>query len=117
MNRSSTPSRSRKAAFTEGPWHIERGLYGKPDEITIWGKPGRNDTCEFVATLGNAQGRDDRNAALILAAPDLLEALESLDKRLRECMTAPISAAEAYDSFYQEIAAEAIKKARNANGK
>ena len=37
------------------------------------------------------------------------DALEALDARLRECLKAPISAAEAYDSFYQEMVADALK--------
>jgi hypothetical protein len=36
------------------------------------------------------------------------EALSSLDARLKECALDPISAAEAYDSFYSETTAEAI---------
>ncbi len=39
---------------------------------------------------------------------DIREALAELDKRLRECFGLPISAEEAYDSFYQEIVADAL---------
>lgn len=51
------------------------------------------------------------NLRLIAAAPDLLEALKELHKRLIKCSSDPISAAEAYDSFYQEIVLSAIDKA------
>lgn len=34
--------------------------------------------------------------------------LRDLDARLRECMALGLSAAEAYDSFYQETTAEAL---------
>ena len=43
---------------------------------------------------------------------ELLDALLSLDKRLRECMADPITAAEAYDTFYQDIVSDALNKAK-----
>jgi len=43
---------------------------------------------------------------------ELLAALELIDKRLRECASMPISAAEAYDSFYQSEISNAIAKAK-----
>lgn len=54
---------------------------------------------------------NEANANLIAAAPDLLEALKELRKRLIKCSADPISAAEAYDSFYQDIVLSAINKA------
>lgn len=38
----------------------------------------------------------------------LIDALKSIDVRLRGCFGTPISAEDAYDSFYQEIVAEAL---------
>jgi hypothetical protein len=38
----------------------------------------------------------------------LREALADLDERLRACFGEPISAEEAYDSFYQEIVRAAL---------
>lgn len=40
----------------------------------------------------------------------LLDVLKSLDVRLRSCFSDPISTKDAYDSFYQEMVAEAIAK-------
>lgn len=38
----------------------------------------------------------------------LREALVALDERFRECFGHPITAEEAYDSFYQDIVREAL---------
>jgi hypothetical protein len=54
----------------------------------------------------------EANARLIASAPELLEALKTLDKRFKECAAIDsISARDAYDSFYQEVVSEVIKKA------
>jgi hypothetical protein len=45
------------------------------------------------------------------AHDELIGALRDLDKRLRACFGDPITAQEAYDSFYQDIVASAIAKA------
>ncbi len=50
--------------------------------------------------------REELEALRALNA-ELLAALQAIDERLRAC-TGPVSATEAYDSFYQEIVAEAI---------
>lgn len=42
---------------------------------------------------------------------ELAEALLTLDERLRKCSELPITASEAYDSFYQEMVSTALKKA------
>lgn len=47
-------------------------------------------------------------AELALKAEACIGALRSLDERLRACSKDPITAAEAYDSFYQEIVTEAL---------
>lgn len=54
--------------------------------------------------------RDARHAAaeLALKAGACIAALRDLDARLRACMVNQISAADAYDSFYQETVAEAL---------
>jgi hypothetical protein len=48
------------------------------------------------------------NAALRASRDELLAALKALDERLRACAKEPISAQEAYDSFYQEMVESAI---------
>lgn len=44
----------------------------------------------------------------IMKTETLVAVLRDLDARLRECMALGLSAAEAYDSFYQETMAEAL---------
>lgn len=44
----------------------------------------------------------------IMKTETLVAVLRDLDARLRECMALGLSAAEAYDSFYQETTAEAL---------
>lgn len=54
--------------------------------------------------------RDARHAAaeLAMTADACVDALRAIDARLRECARLGLTAAEAYDSFYQETAAEAL---------
>ncbi len=71
---------ARQQGFTPGPWNVTQGLYGRPKDYTIWGAAEVNEcghkVYDFVATLGNQQGKDEANAMLISAAPQLLWALE-----------------------------------------
>ncbi len=82
------------------------------------------DDCYFVLhrRLNSAQDADLSMHLDVLAAwnrrsdqlaernAELVEVLRSIDTRLRICLKGPISAAEAYDSFYQELVAEALAK-------
>ena len=54
--------------------------------------------------------RDARHATaeVALKADACIEALRALDARLRECARLGLTAAEAYDSFYEETVAEAL---------
>jgi hypothetical protein len=54
--------------------------------------------------------QDARHAAadVALGGDAAIQALRDLDARLRECMALGLSAAEAYDSLYQEATAEAL---------
>ena len=54
---------------------------------------------------------DAQQARLIAAAPDLLAALQEIDKRFSMCATAGLSASDAYDSYFQCMAQSAIAKA------
>lgn len=45
---------------------------------------------------------------------DLFHNLRDIDRRLRECISLGLSAAEAYDSFYSENVQEAIARATGA---
>lgn len=60
--------------------------------------------------------RDARHAAaeLALKADACIEALRELDKRLKECAETPASAADAYDSFYRGMVADALAAAGDA---
>lgn len=51
------------------------------------------------------------NARLMAAAPELLEALQTIDKRFKACSKATILSSEAYDAFYQSFVQAAIAKA------
>jgi hypothetical protein len=42
---------------------------------------------------------------------ELLDALVSIHERMQNCIVLGLSAHEAYDSFYQELSNDAIKKA------
>ena len=105
------------ASHTPGPWKCGG------DEPFVYALNAHGSNRFFAAvnagwTSGEAiEGRTEHaellaNARLIAAAPDLLAALEELDERLRKCMRDPITAAEAYDSFYQGIVEDAINKAK-----
>lgn len=58
-------------------------------------------------------GADGPDAHVLEAAWDMYEALRIIDARLRECMAIGLglTAADAYDSFYQEIVRAALAKA------
>lgn len=63
------------------------------------------------AAIEAMRAKRDEARQLADAAPELLDALKSLNDRLHTCIRLNVSAQDAYDSFYQEIVAEAISKA------
>lgn len=67
-----------KAAFTPGPWRL--ACYGSASDprVRSWGvKYGRaGNTLAMIDGTGNAALRNDANAALIAAAPEMYEALK-----------------------------------------
>ncbi len=48
---------------------------------------------------------------LMAAAPELLTTLQIIQQRLEACAKEPISAADAYDSFYRDLVEDAIAQA------
>lgn len=70
---------------------------------------------EFIEGLGKLDENEVSlyEKKLVSQRNELLEALKEIHKRLIKCAEDPISAAEAYDSFYQEMVCEAIKKAES----
>jgi hypothetical protein len=79
-------------------------LHGQIMNLPATGEPAGGS---MAYKLGH---RDARHAAaeLALRGDAAAAALRNLDARLRECMTLGLSAAEAYDSFYQAETAEVL---------
>ncbi len=92
------------AQHTPGPWFVTSEDDFPTGQVST--TPLGNG--DVVVTYGQ---HAKANAGRIAAAPDRLAALQELDERLRKCGSDPITAAEAYDSFYQGLVAEAIAKA------
>lgn len=104
---------------TPGPWHVCFTRIGK--EVIYWHvADSKSGTLNAIACADEGRGKQfpssqlEANANLISAAPELIEALQSLDRRFRVGIELGLSAEEAYDSFYQEIVSEAIAKATGA---
>jgi len=101
--------------WTPGPWRVNGSLPGPicdecgadtiSDDIGIWSK-----SAPIAAAIMDA--RQESNAHLIAAAPELYMVLEELHERLERCSQEPISAAEAYDSFYRDNVQDVLAKAR-----
>lgn len=87
---------------TPGPWWVSAA------KDCVWhADHGRICTPPNHAQVWNWEP----NARLIAAAPDLLATLVAIDERLTECAAIPASAADAYDSDFQELVRDAIAKA------
>lgn len=104
-----------KLKHTPGPWTVgtssNNGIHCV-DAIDPH-RPGIIEICEVWGTYLDTE-KDEMslaNACLIASAPELLEALLEIDARLLRCSALGLSAADAYDSFYQEIANGAISLA------
>ena len=63
--------------------------------------------------LGCIEGEPPINN-LVQSHRELLDSLRELDARLRACFGDPITAEEAYDSFYQDMVQAAITNANKA---
>lgn len=102
--------------YTKGPWRVLPEEIHR-DYIRIRGsRLGErykiaNVLLTNYAGIADSEVAETRaNANLIAAAPTLLETLTDLVTRLKACGP-NILANEAFDSFYQEIAEEAIRQA------
>ena len=93
--------------FTPGPWRAERTPASAYFDWTVMAPSGKGRTMHIGIDTDNTEA----DARLIAAAPDLLAALKDIDDRLRECSALPITAAEAYDTFFRTLVADAIAKA------
>lgn len=84
---------------TSGPWHTYRGEYG---ELFVDAPSGPNETtiCEV---LDYEKDDMEANARLIAAAPELLEALQSMVE-IMDGLT------EAYPALKNEVALKKAKK-------
>lgn len=71
------------------------------------------ENARFIADAGNTYNTTGLTPSqLVERVKELEETLRSLHERFRSCSVAGASAEEAYDSFYQEIVAAALAKAR-----
>ena len=94
--------------FTQGPWHV--GGVGGCRPSMVYGPNGRTVARTWSPNLADGSEEEKANAALIAAAPDLLEALEKLAGMVPEIAKAlpfgvPMSYADAFDKARAAIAA------------
>lgn len=98
---------------TPGPWkaHFEEAYFVTGPDL---GRVAMMMNLKGAHGLGGRRSGAESaaNCRLIAAAPALLSALETLHERLMKCSRDPISAAEAYDSFYQNDVLSAIAAAK-----
>lgn len=118
-----------EAKPTPGPWLTRREGFST---IYIQASIGGGWVQEIAACGPTNEGgaQQEANASLIADAgtvfhttgltpsqlvervKELRQTLSTIDERLRQCFDDPITAREAYDSFYQKIVAAALSKAR-----
>lgn len=66
---------------TPGPWRYRRGDEWSHSIVTDHGLlPDGNESCWTVADINKRREEYEANARLISSAPDMLEALQRLDK-------------------------------------
>ena len=95
--------------WTPGPWEVSKsgGIWADTKIASM-----ENEVEHSSAYRTKPYHEHVANAHLIAAAPELIDALETLHERLMSCCRSPITVYEAYDSFYQGIVSNALKNAR-----
>ena len=74
-------------------------------------KKALNASCEYEDLFGEEKVDTlvaAARAPLLARIAEFEATLRAVDSRMRDCMADPISAAEAYDSFYQDTVSEAL---------
>ena len=76
-----------KHTHTRTPWEIDTGLYGRNNEITIWGEadPVHDGAHQFIGTLDVAPN-SQANAAFIVEACNNYEQVKSQRDELAEAL-------------------------------
>ena len=101
--------------WTIGPWCVEvadsNGVVDSDAAYAVTAIDDGSDDWHIAAVWRDCPGAN-LNAHLIAAAPELYMVLEELHERLERCSQEPISAAEAYDSFYRDNVQDVLAKAR-----
>ena len=89
----------KRATFTPGPWQVSY-IDGVEDSLMVG---GGDDGSDIVADI---RDRDEANARLIAAAPELLEQCKLFEKVLRACIMAGDSGAELELDKLREVLAK-----------
>ena len=98
--------------WTPGEWSVQKVAGDFVVRAVYRDDKGRRCTAWPLSATTNPSLDSEANITIAAAAPELYEALEELHERLSRCSQHSISAAEAYDSFYQENTLAALAKAR-----
>lgn len=111
-------SAAQKVGHTPGPWILDGVENGGGGITCAWiAKADKHGAADgrVAGAFGNCLVKTDAkviaNAKLIAAAPMMLATLRDLKERLRQCADAPVTAHEAFDSFYELLIDEAIARA------
>lgn len=72
------PKKPAPASFTQGPWTVSKDFHNELEVLNVRAKL----TGSLVAEIPHMDARDEQNASLISAAPDLLAALKVIEARI-----------------------------------
>jgi len=76
--------------------------------LTPFGEPQRYSITALEDRMGDLMTAADALERVNHAAKSAERTLKALDARMRECISLGLSAAQAYDSFYQDEVAQVI---------